>query len=654
MKHLLVYIALLLGLTSSGMRAQIIDTSRTINTWKLMHNYTRFEDTERDTSLYGLHIDFNPLNRNGVAYEKVGILGHAAQNMYLFDRPGISHFLFGASMQPYLFNPDRTVFYNTRTPFTELIYSNMFGVEWNEESVRFLHTQNMDPFTNIGIDFEILSGKELYTNEESRVSKFTLFGSRARQAYSAFGTFHFNRFNNRENGGLKNTDSFLGDSLIDKWLYPVKLNNASSGYNRMQLFYTQKFMISEKRTFTDSLGVKTDSGKNFFFNHQLMAERNKRYYEDQVSHIEMPDFYNNFYYYHDNVKDSAVYDEISNIFQMVLGDPYTDKLSARVYAGHEFSRYGQLSPDEYLVFSHFDTSSYTPLVLDSVFNDTAAAVMKNRFFNELFVGFHMAGPPNKAWYWNVDAKYYLAGYYRNNIIANATFSRQVFKTYRLGLRGNIENRNVSYYHNHYSSAFFQWENDFKASQLIRGEAFLTNTEQRFDAVVTAGVWTNFLYWDEEALPAQYDKTAYIIAGKFNKYFKISGFNSHNQLLLQFTTAEEVLRLPLAALKTSNYWEQVFFKGALTAQIGIDLYITTPYKGSAYMPVTGVFYLQNNRTLGGYPFADAFLGIRIKRTRIFASYNNGLAGIVGNNYFTVAEYPAKPAFFRFGLAWTFYD
>ncbi|MCA1746567.1 MAG: putative porin, partial [Bacteroidales bacterium] len=607
MKHLLIYIIFMLSLLSAEMAAQIVDTTKEINTWKLMHNYTRFEDTKMDTALHDLHLNFNPLNRNGIAYEHLGILGHAAQNIYLFDRPGMSHFLFGASIEPYLATPDRTVFYNTRTPYTELVYSNMFGVDWNEESVRFLHTQNMDPFTNIGIDFEILSGKEMYINEESRVSKVTLFGSRAKQKYSAFGTFHFNRFGNRENGGLKNPESFLADSLSDKWLYPVKLNNAQSGYTRMQFFYTQKFMISEKLSRTD-----------------------------------------------EDIKDSAVFDKVSNTLQFVLGDPYTDLLSARVYAGHEFSRYGQVSPEEYQVFSHFDTMSYSPLVLDSVYKDTATGVMNNRFFNELFVGFHVAGPPNNPWYWNVDGKYYLAGYYRNNFVANATFSRQVFKTYRLGLRGNIENRNVSYYHNNYSSSFFSWKNDFKASQLIRGEAFLTNTEKRFEAILSAGVWTNFLYWDENALPAQYDKTAYIISGKFNKHFKVSGFNSHNHLLVQYTTAEEVLRLPLLALKTSNYWEQVFFKGALTAQIGIDIYITTPYKGSAYMPATGVFYLQNSRTLGGYPFADAFLGIQIKRTRIFVSYNNGLAGIAGNNYFTASEYPTKPAFFRFGLAWTFYD
>ncbi len=619
-----------------------------------MHNYSRFEDTGIDTSLHGLQNNINPLKRNGVAYEHLGIMGHAAQNLYLYDRPPMNHFLFGNSMYSYLANTDRTIFYNTRNPYTEIIYSNIISVEWNEETVRFLHTQNVDPFTNIGLDFELLSGNELYNNEETKVSKFTLFGSRAKQKYSAFGTFHLNRFSNGENGGIVSPESFRKDSLNDKWLYPVQRENALSGYSRMQLFYTQKLMLSEKRSFTDTLGVTTDSGRNISLNHQLIIERSARFFEDRVQLSQLPDFYDNFYYYHENVKDSASLNEITNTFQLVLGDPYTDKLSARFYAGHEFSRYGQISPDEFRIFSHYDTTSFEPLVLDSVYQDTAAAINNTKLFNELFVGFHLAGPPQNEWYWNLDGKYYIAGYFRNNFILNATFSRTVFENYRLGLRGNVENRNVSYFHNHYSSAFFRWDNDFKASQLIRGEAFLTKAGQGLDAVVSLGVWTNFLYWDENALPAQYTREMYILSGKFSNSFKISGFNSHNRLLIQYTTADQVLRLPLLALKSSNYWEQVLFKGALKAQIGIDLYVTTPYKGSAYMPATGVFYLQNEETLGGFPFADAFLGIRIKRTRIFASYSNGLAGIVSNNYFTAAGYPTKPAFFRLGLAWTFYD
>lgn len=619
-----------------------------------MHNYSRFEDIPLDTSLYDLRNNFNPMLRNDFAYEHTGNLGHAAQNMDFFNRPGTDQFLFGTALYPYLANPDRTVFYNTRQPFTEIIYSNILGVEWNEETIRFLHTQNIDPFSNIGIDFEVLTGKELYNNEETRATKFTLFGSRAKDKYSAFGTIHFNRFNNKENGGLENPGSFIRDSLQENWQYPVQLEDAASSYTKLQLFYTQKFSLSQKQTFTDTLGVTTDSGRNISLNHQLIAERHSRSYEDRFIYPNVPSFYDNFYYYNGEVKDSVVYDKITNTLQFILGDPYTDQLSARIYAGHELSRYGQRSPEVYRVFSEFDTIRENPLVLDSVFKDTASQQFSSTLFNDLFIGFHMAGPPENKWYWNVDGKYYLAGYFRNNFTANATFARALSDSLNLGIKGSINNRNVSYYHNNYSSAFFRWENDFKASQLIRGEMFLANPWSNFEASVTAGLLTNYIYWDQNALPAQYENAILIFSGKIVRHFNIAGFHSHHQLLAQYTTADDVLRLPLIAYKTSNYWEQVLFNGALTAQVGFDVFITTPYSGNGYMPATGVFYLKDEFSIGGFPFVDAFLALQIKRTRIFASFNNGFAGILGNNYFTAAEYPTKPAFFRLGIAWTFYD
>ena len=270
------------------------------------------------------------------------------------------------------------------------------------------------------------------------------------------------------------------------------------------------------------------------------------------------------------------------------------------------------------------------------------------------MGFHLAGPPENDWYWNIDGKYYVAGYYRNNFIVNATFSRALTDSLRLGLRGGIENRNVSYYHNHYSSAFFQWDNNFDGSQIIKGEAFLTSPKRRFDASVTLGMLTNYIYWNEQALPAQHNQVMYIVTGTLNKSFTSGGFNSVNQILIQYTTANDVLRLPLAALKTSNYWENAWFNQVLFTQLGFDLFITSPYIGNAYMPATGVFYLQNDQTIGGYPFLDLFLAVRLKRARLFASYNNVLSGLVNNNYFTLSNYPAKPRYLGIGLGWTFYD
>ena len=75
-----------------------------------------------------------------------------------------------------------------------------------------------------------------------------------------------------------------------------------------------------------------------------------------------------------------------------------------------------------------------------------------------------------------------------------------------------------------------------------------------------------------------------------------------------------------------------------------------------MPPTGVYYLQDEYDVGGYPFLDVFLAFKIARTRIFVSYNNLLSGgeFLGNNYFTTYRYPMKYRHFRLGLVWTFYD
>ena len=213
---------------------------------------------------------------------------------------------------------------------------------------------------------------------------------------------------------------------------------------------------------------------------------------------------------------------------------------------------------------------------------------------------------------------------------------------------------MSYYHNNYSSAFFQWDNNFDGSQIIKGEAFLTSPERRFDASVSLGMLTNYIYWNEQALPAQHNQVMYIVSGKLSKSFSAGGFHSVNNILIQYTTANDVLGLPLAALKTSNYLENGWFKKVLFTQLGFDLFITTPYAGNAYMPATGIFYLQNDQTIGGYPFLDLFLAIRLKRARLFASYNNVLSGLVNNNYFTLSNYPIKPRYVGIGLGWTFYD
>ena len=315
-----------------------------------------------------------------------------------------------------------------------------------------------------------------------------------------------------------------------------------------------------------------------------------------------------------------------------------------------------LSPFPVQVLSRVDTVNTDPIELDSIFRDSTQAHFNDTYFNDVYVGFHMAGPTTGTWDWVVDGKYYLLGYYQNDFLVNATFSRKLLEKADLGIRGSLELRHPHYFANHYSSSFFRWENDFPSLFRIKGEAFVKSEELEMDMRTGVAYLSNYLYWDQQALPQVHDKDILIFSGYFSKHFQASGFNSEDKILVQYTTAKEVMPLPLVSLYSSNYWKQALFKGALIATLGFDLYITSQYFASSYMPATGLFYLQNDYEVGGYPFLDVFLAIRVSRTRIFFSYNNLLHGgkLLGNNFFTTYRYPMKPRHFRLGLVWTFYD
>ena len=638
------------------MNGQVIDTSKNINTWRLMHNFTRFEEVPLDTNMHQLQRDYNPAFDQGFSYEYLGNLGRAINHVDFFLRPEPDQFLFGRSWDPYLKKAERTTFFNTKSPFTSIAYSTLPVVDWREENINALHTQNVNPYSNFGLEFNILAGKPLYENEETRVNRVGLFGSHAKDRYSIFGTFYYNDFKMGENGGLQDLDGFLAGDQERWWLYPVNLTQAKSHYRNLSLFVTHKYNLLQRQVNTDTLGNTTVTGKTLSLSHQLLVDRQMRDYEDRVNPAELSPVYDNYYYYSDIAKDSASEDKISNVFQVILGDPDYDPISARVSAGYVLHRYGMRSPDAYQIFSHVDTVSSVPVVLDSVYKDTAVARFNPEYFHDVFVGFNMAGPTTGVWDWVVNGTYYLAGYRQNEFEANATFSRKLSGTTDLGLRGSIELKKPHYFTNHYSSSFFRWDNDFPSQFRVKGEAFVQSEELEMDIRAGAAYIKNYIYWDENALPRLYDKDLLILSGYFSRHFRISGFNSENKVLIQYTTAGEVLQLPLVALYTSNYWKQVLFKGALIGDLGFDLYTTTRYKASAYMPATGIFHLQDQYNVGGFPFLDVFLTIRISRTRIFLSYNNLLHGLgfVGNNFFTTYLYPMKPRNFRVGLVWTFYD
>jgi len=97
-----------------------------------------------------------------------------------------------------------------------------------------------------------------------------------------------------------------------------------------------------------------------------------------------------------------------------------------------------------------------------------------------------------------------------------------------------------------------------------------------------------------------------------------------------------------------------FESALQAEWGIEMLYTSAYKGNAYNPALGMYYLQDKTTIGDYPYFDLFANLKMKHTRFFLKYQHANAGYMGYRYYMVPGYPQNDAAFKFGLSWIFYN
>ena len=68
----------------------------------------------------------------------------------------------------------------------------------------------------------------------------------------------------------------------------------------------------------------------------------------------------------------------------------------------------------------------------------------------------------------------------------------------------------------------------------------------------------------------------------------------------------------------------------------------------------MFYVQQTEKIGDYPWIDAFINLKIKRTRFYVKYSNIGTMMARSGYYTTPGYAAQVALAQFGLSWTFYD
>jgi hypothetical protein len=223
----------------------------------------------------------------------------------------------------------------------------------------------------------------------------------------------------------------------------------------------------------------------------------------------------------------------------------------------------------------------------------------------------------------------------------------------LVLTGSVNNTVADYFQEEFYSNHFRWKNNFSMEQRMDVNGSIISPKFKLKLSGNYAIINNYIYNNYEGIPSQTGKELLVFSAFADKDFNHRNLHFRVRALWQKASDEEYIHLPDLSGFVSAYYKFVVSK-VLFTQIGFDTRYNTKYYADAYSPATGLFYLQNEKKYGNYPYIDVYANLRLKRTRVFFKMVNIGTEFLNGEYITTPHYPMPRSSFRFGISWLFYD
>ena len=607
-----------------------------IKLWQIS-DFGVFQDSIKLDTLLDNYQIYNPALKNSITSTFVGNYGTPTLNNDFFDRNSNVDFLFFKSREAYLLTPAIVQYHNTTTPFSRLDFgqSGNKSVK-NETRFNFLHTQNVNPYLNFTLQINMAKSAGQYNAQESKNNYITLYSSYNRDNLNIYSGFITNTVKNNENGGVTK------DSLLFE-VAKSELINTNLEASTTNLKGTYYFLNGEYR-FGKIIETEKDSGLfrpifGIILGSQYQRHQQKFSDEEESKNT----FFKNIYYGNDYITDSIRFNKLDNVFQLKQYENAERKTSfgKRVFLGIDFINTTTPGRDS-TRFAGLDTNRYESIV-------------KN--YSNLYVGGGIFREKGKFWTWDFDGKIYLVGQKSGQTELSGTISKP-FKVLKdsaasLIIGGYINNTVADYFQEEFYSNHFRWNNNFNMEQRMDVNGSIISPRFKLKLTGNYAIINNFIYNNYEGIPSQTNKELLVLSAFADKDFNYRNLHFRVRALWQKASNEEFIHLPDFSGFVSAYYKFVISKVMFT-QIGFDTRYNTKYYADAYSPATGLFYLQNEKKYGNYPYIDVYANLRLKRTIVFFKMVNIGTGFLDGEYMTTAHYPMPRSSFRFGLSWLFYD
>lgn len=638
-----IILLLSISFAVSAQEADTVKESKIVKQWSLSSDFSEEVSIPFDT-LFSLFNRYRLTDKKSPYNAYLGNYGLPLYQINFFDRITDPDKFLYSPYYPFMHTSDNAVFLNTRTPFTDLAWTFGAPRETSEQTLRLRHSQNVNRFFNFGLIFDVVYSLGQLNYQRSENKNFTFFTSYTGEKYNLYLSTGLNNMKSFENGGIVSKDQMELDNPRDIPVNLGGLNNSISLLKNKNLMLVQRYTFGGSTINSPDSVVKKRSG--FFgltgtLSHILLLDGNRRTYSDESPGS---GFYDTIFINEDITFDSLYSRSVKNIirFDFTTDETRKFRLGGGVGIRNELLRYSQIVPTHDTMFA--DTLEWNKSI----------NILVGKLYNSI----------GEKFQWSATGELFFTGYRVGDFNLNGLITTSLdLKKGRafLLLEGAIANRQPSFWVGQWGSNHFEWNSNFNKEFRIDIGSTFTYPARHAEIKFNYAIIDNYTDFGLDALPSQNSGGISVAAFNIHKDMRAWKFHLATDLLIQKSSNEEILSLPLATIRSAGYFENLFkFKqtgGSLNTQIGIDLIYHSLYNPYSYMPATGRFYRQETNT-GNYPFVNAFLNLKLKRTRLFIMFDHLNYGMMGEklnkNFDMIPNYLLNRRMFRYGIAWTFYD